>query len=48
MPSKIVKVVATIIFRDGKPFATQRVYGEWKDWWELSGILGYYSLGNNL
>lgn len=37
MPSKIVEVVAAIIFRDGKLFATQRGYGEWKDWWEFPG-----------
>lgn len=37
MPSKIVEVVAAIIFRDGELFATQRGYGEWKDWWEFPG-----------
>ena len=37
MPSKIVEVVAAIILRDGKFFATQRGYGEWKDWWEFPG-----------
>lgn len=30
-------VVAAIILRDGKLFATQRGYGEWKDWWEFPG-----------
>lgn len=48
MPSEIVKVVVAVIFRDGKLFATQRAYGEWKDWWEFPGILGYYSLEDNL
>ena len=37
MPSKIVEVVAAIIFRDGELFATQRGYGEWKDLWEFPG-----------
>ena len=37
MPSKIIDVVAAIIIRDGKVFATQRGYGEWKDWWEFPG-----------
>ena len=30
-------VVAAIIIREGKVFATQRGYGEWKDWWEFPG-----------
>ena len=34
---KTIKVVAAIIIRDGKVFATQRGYGEWKDWWEFPG-----------
>lgn len=34
---KIIEVVAAIIIRDGKLFATQRGYGEWKDWWEFPG-----------
>lgn len=34
---KTIEVVAAIIFRDGKLFATQRGYGEWKDWWEFPG-----------
>ena len=35
---KQVEVVAAII-RDaeGRVFATQRGYGEWKDWWEFPG-----------
>lgn len=27
--------VASVIIRDGKVFATQRGYGEFKDWWEF-------------
>lgn len=34
---KHINVVAAIIIRDGKIFATQRGYGEWKDWWEFPG-----------
>ena len=34
---KYIEVVAAIILRDGKLFATQRGYGEWKDWWEFPG-----------
>lgn len=34
---KTIEVVAAIIIRDGKLFATQRGYGEWKDWWEFPG-----------
>lgn len=34
---KTINVVAAIIVRDGKVFATQRGYGEWKDWWEFPG-----------
>lgn len=30
-------VVAAIIIREGRVFATQRGYGEWKDWWEFPG-----------
>lgn len=30
-------MVAAIIIRDGMVFATQRGYGEWKDWWEFPG-----------
>ena len=35
---KHIEVVAAII-RDseGRVFATQRGYGEWKDWWEFPG-----------
>ena len=32
-----IEVVAAIIIRDGKVFATQRGYGEFKDKWEFPG-----------
>ncbi len=31
------RVVAAIIEKDGKIFATQRGYGDWKGWWEFPG-----------
>ena len=34
---KTVKVVAAIITKDGKVFATQRGYGDFKDGWEFPG-----------
>ena len=34
---KTVKVVAAIIIKDDKFFATQRGYGEFKDGWEFPG-----------
>ena len=34
---KVVKVVAAIVINDGKVFATQRGYGEFKDGWEFPG-----------
>ena len=35
---KTINVVAAIIHdSQGKIFATQRGYGEWKDWWEFPG-----------
>lgn len=34
---KTVKVVAAIIIENGKVFATQRGYGEFKDGWEFPG-----------
>ena len=33
MIMKQIEVVAAIICKDDKIFATQRGYGEWKDWW---------------
>lgn len=32
-----IEVVAAIIRKDGRIFATQRGYGPWKDWWEFPG-----------
>ena len=37
MDRKQIKVVAAIIRRDDKVFATQRGYGNYKDWWEFPG-----------
>lgn len=34
---KIIRVVAAIIIENGKVFATQRGYGEFKDGWEFPG-----------
>ena len=35
---KTIEVVAAIITDEaGRVFATQRGYGEWKDWWEFPG-----------
>lgn len=34
---KRIEVVAAIIRRGDRLFATQRGYGEWKDWWEWPG-----------
>ena len=34
---KHIEVVAAIIRKDENIFATQRGYGEWKDWWEFPG-----------
>ena len=35
---KTIEVVAAVIFdADRRIFATQRGYGEWKDWWEFPG-----------
>ena len=36
--TKTIEVVAAVIFdTQGRIFATQRGYGEWKDWWEFPG-----------
>lgn len=35
---KTVRVVAAIIIENGKVFATQRGYGEFKDGWEFPGV----------
>ena len=34
---KQIEVVAAIILKDGRVFATQRGYGDFKDWWEFPG-----------
>ena len=35
---RTIEVVAAVIFDEqGQIFATQRGYGEWKDWWEFPG-----------
>lgn len=34
---KTIEVVAAIIRKGDSVFATQRGYGEWKDWWEWPG-----------
>lgn len=34
---KTIRVVAAIIVKDGRVFATQRGYGEFKDGWEFPG-----------
>ena len=38
LPKRSIEVVAAVIFDEqGRIFATQRGYGEWKDWWEFPG-----------
>ena len=37
MEKKTIKVVAAIIRKDNNVFATQRGYGDYKDWWEFPG-----------
>ena len=34
---KTINVVAAVIMKDGRVFATQRGYGDYKDWWEFPG-----------
>lgn len=34
---KTIKVVAAIIRKENSVFATQRGYGDYKDWWEFPG-----------
>ena len=36
-PMKTIEVVAAIIRRGDEVFATQRGYGDWKDYWEWPG-----------
>ena len=42
---KHIEVVAAIIRRGNESFATQRGYGEFKDWWEFPG--GKIELGES-
>lgn len=42
---KHIEVVAAIIRKENKIFATQRGYGDWKDWWEFPG--GKIELGES-
>jgi 8-oxo-dGTP diphosphatase len=37
MKKKTIKVVAAIIRKDNTVLATQRGYGDYKDWWEFPG-----------
>ena len=37
MERKTIKVVAAVIRKGDKIFATQRGYGSYKDWWEIPG-----------
>ena len=34
---KTIQVAAALIINNGRIFATQRGYGEWKDYWEFPG-----------
>ena len=34
---KTVEVVAAVIIKDRRVFATRRGYGEWQGWWEFPG-----------
>lgn len=36
-PMKTINVAAAVIIDDNRIFATQRGYGQWKDWWEFPG-----------
>lgn len=36
-PMKTINVAAAVIINDNRIFATQRGYGQWKDWWEFPG-----------
>ena len=37
MERKTINVVAAVIKRDGRIFATQKGYGNYKGWWEFPG-----------
>ena len=34
---KSIRVVAALLFHEGRLFATQRGYGDWKGYWEFPG-----------
>ena len=34
---KKIQVVAALLFHEGRLFATQRGYGDWKGYWEFPG-----------
>ena len=34
---KTIRVVAAVIFHEGRMYATQRGYGAWQDYWEFPG-----------
>ena len=34
---RTLNVAAAVMIRDGKIFATERGYGDYKDWWEFPG-----------
>jgi 8-oxo-dGTP diphosphatase len=36
-PMKTIEVVAAVMIKNSKVFATQRGYGDYKDWWEFPG-----------
>ena len=37
MTMKRIEVVAAVIRNGDRIFATERGYGDWKDWWEFPG-----------
>ena len=44
---KQIEVVAAIIYdSEGRIFATQRGYGDYKDWWEFPGGMGLSSISS--
>ena len=48
MAKKQIEVVAAIIHDDkGRIFATQRGYGDYKDWWELPADLEVVKIYEN-
>ena len=49
---KTIRVVAAVIRQNGKVFATQRGYGEWKDGWDpfplVKDIVGYLKMCHSI